>query len=99
MSFQIVVLGEDGSLAGSSQQSWSGEIPTNCQLCNTIIVDTFIDGKIAPLGPWGIMCCACHAVHGAGLGEGKGQMYHKQNDECILVPAKNSRCIIKNTLV
>lgn len=72
------------------RQSWGGELPTNCQLCNAAIGDIFVDGKVVvPIGPipapWGVMCCACHAVHGAGLGEGKGQMYYKQNDEYVQV--------------
>lgn len=53
---------------------WLGEPPTHCELCRNKLDRTFIDGKTR-MGPWGIMCPACHGGHGYGLGSGRGQKY------------------------
>lgn len=57
----------------ASGKTWSGEVD-NCQLCNQPITTEFIDGKTV-MGPWAIMCRACHSQYGCGLGTGRGQLY------------------------
>lgn len=57
------------------ERYWIGSDPTACDICgNGFPADVFIDGKTVS-GQWGIMCEACHTLHGVGLGEGKGQEY------------------------
>src|SRR5512140_322292 len=54
---------------------WFGTVPEKCDLCNTPITDTFIDGRVFHLGSWAIMCPACYKLRGTGLGTGIGQKY------------------------
>lgn len=56
------------------EKYWVGSNPVNCQLCNTPIVDTFVDGKTTK-GPWALLCSDCHAEYDVGIGTGKGQRY------------------------
>ncbi len=58
---------------------WIGPLEERCQLGHEPIVDEFIDGKTV-MGPWAIMCPACHRLHGVGLGTGRGQRYRLQTD-------------------
>lgn len=53
---------------------WCGEVPTNCDICRGLIGKAFIDGKTV-MGPWANMCESCHALHGVGLGTGRGQKF------------------------
>ncbi len=56
---------------------WVGPLPTACDLCGAQLKDAFIDGK-TQRGPWAIMCGACHARAGQGVGTGRGQLYTVQ---------------------
>ncbi len=58
-----------------SNKIWHGTI-TNCQLCDNLIDQTFIDGQVRGHG-WAIMCPLCHEVYGVGLGTGLGQKYKR----------------------
>lgn len=55
------------------------DAPKNCDICDTPIVDEFIDGVVKN-GPWGNMCPTCHRNEGIGLGTGRGQHYKKNAD-------------------
>jgi hypothetical protein len=55
-------------------KKWMSAPPFNCELCNKPLVRRFVDGKTT-MGPWALMCTACHHDQGIGLGEGRGQMY------------------------
>lgn len=55
-------------------KTWAGRPPAQCDLCHGDIAKAFVDGRTA-MGPWANMCIQCHAVHGVGLGLGKGQCY------------------------
>jgi hypothetical protein len=57
--------------------------PTNCDICQAVITETFVDGKTTS-GPWGNLCVPCHKKHGIGLGTGKGQLYVKADDGTFL---------------
>ncbi len=54
--------------------SWSGDTPESCDICEGPMSDRFVDGKTSS-GPWALMCVLCHARHGVGLGAGKGHKY------------------------
>ena len=56
--------------------TWLSEVPAQCDLCETPITNTFIDGKTVH-GPWGIMCISCHVLDGYGFGTGRGQKFEK----------------------
>lgn len=56
--------------------TWDGDKPECCDLCQTPIEEVFVDGKTIH-GPWGIMCAVCAMSKGVGLGEGMGQLYIK----------------------
>ena len=56
--------------------SWVGDPPDRCQLCDCEITDAFIDGVVAGAG-WAFMCVSCHKKYGVGLGTGRGQHYAK----------------------
>ncbi len=58
---------------------WTGPAPTECDICNAPITDTFIDGKTI-MGAWANMCENCHDTKGCGLGTGRGQRFVKQTD-------------------
>lgn len=58
---------------------WNGSKIESCNLCEEPIDDCFIDGRMRR-GSWAIMCLPCHALDGVGLGEGRGQLYRKQDD-------------------
>lgn len=64
----------------TAQRYWCGEPPRSCQVCDQPIKDVFVDG-MTQWGPWGFMCPTCHALHGEGIGTGKGQMYQRQADD------------------
>lgn len=55
---------------------WHSLRPEACDICSDPFEgdEPFIDGKTIH-GPWGIMCEACHRIHGVGLGTGRGQKY------------------------
>jgi len=55
---------------------WSGSPIKTCQTCGRAIVKWFVDGRTRQ-GSWAIMCTACAAEYGVGLGIGKGQLYVK----------------------
>lgn len=57
------------------KKEWLGLIST-CNMCGSIIANTFIDGKTKK-GYWAIMCPECFKKYGIGLGTGKGQRYKK----------------------
>ena len=57
---------------------WASPV-SKCDLCHVDIAQVFIDGK-TDKGPWGCMCILCHALHGYGLGMGRGQKYSRQSD-------------------
>lgn len=63
---------------------WCGDAPSNCDICDCKITDTFIDGRTR-MGPWGNMCPTCHVSHGIGLGTGKGQKYVFDDLELVWV--------------
>lgn len=54
--------------------TWYGEPPDRCQLCDCEIDAVFIDGVVAGAG-WAFMCEKCHVKNGIGLGVGRGQKY------------------------
>lgn len=54
---------------------WVGDVPKQCELCQGPFRDkTFVDGATR-MGPWGMLCNACHTLDGVGLGPGRGQKY------------------------
>jgi hypothetical protein len=67
-------------LKKTAQRYWCGDPPRSCQVCDQPIKDVFVDG-MTQWGPWGFMCPTCHALHGEGIGTGKGQMYQRQADD------------------
>jgi len=67
--------------------TWTGDPPTNCDLCLTEIEDKFVDGKVKQ-GPWAFMCPFCALAHGVGLGEGKGQLYIQCTNTGMFVKTK-----------
>ena len=56
---------------------WMGSTPDKCDNCGQEIGAQFVDGKTV-MGPWGMLCVACHKTIGVGLGLGKGQLYEYQ---------------------
>ena len=58
----------------TAKKKWAGQPPTVCELCGGPFEGVFIDGRTQG-GPWGLLCAGCHALHGVGLGLGKGQKY------------------------
>jgi hypothetical protein len=61
------------------RQTWAGSPPAKCDLCQSRIIVSFIDGKTLS-GPWASMCERCHGTYGIGLGTGKGQHYELHRD-------------------
>ena len=59
---------------------WINPAPERCDLCATPINCVFIDGKTRQR-VWAILCEACHATHGVGLGTGQGQKYLLRDGE------------------
>ena len=59
------------------QAYWIGTAPERCDLCNVIIENKFIDGRVARVSAWACMCPSCHGKHGAPLGKGGDQEYKK----------------------
>ena len=57
------------------EKMWFGSKPSNCDMCGCVLCDKFVDGKVASVGSWGILCPECHVQHGVGLGMGMGQEY------------------------
>jgi len=66
------------------EKSWDGAEPDACDICDGRIPKTFVDGATR-MGPWAVMCPACHASHGVGLGTGRGQKYVKDGNKFIKV--------------
>lgn len=62
-----------------AKKFWNGSEPTRCDVTGRAITDEFIDGKTR-MGPWGIMHPTAHAMHGVGVGIGRGQRYRKDAD-------------------
>ena len=58
---------------------WTGTPDKDCDLCQTPIGETFIDGRTV-YGPWAAMCPSCHLLKGTGLGAGRGQCFQHQAD-------------------
>jgi hypothetical protein len=52
---------------------WYGSDPSVCQWCGNPVNGVFVDG--ATRRGWAILCVPCHAIHGYGLGMGRGQRY------------------------
>jgi len=71
------------------QKQWCGTIPDACENCGLPLHKKFVDGSAPRLqgGAWMILCLSCHARHGAGLGDGLGQMYEPSRDgtKCVKV--------------
>jgi len=53
---------------------WQGSKPEKCDVCHQTFEKFFVDGK-TQMGPWGLLCLACHHRVGVGLGTGRGQKY------------------------
>lgn len=63
---------------------WMGTRPSACDICRGTITKKFVDGK-TKMGPWGILCLACHKAKGCGLGLGKGQKYELKEGEFVKI--------------
>lgn len=59
-----------------TEKKWQGPLPNACDICNKKLIQcsSFIDGATTS-GPWGNMCPSCFALHGIGIGPGRGQRY------------------------
>ena len=57
---------------------WIGFVPATDDF-GKVIEDEFIDGKTR-MGPWALMVPVSFRLKGVGLGEGRGQLYKKQED-------------------
>ena len=54
-----------------------------CDICKDDCGTIYYDGA-TKMGPWANMCRTCFKVFGIGLGTGRGQEYHKdENDKWI----------------
>jgi len=62
---------------------WEGKKPECCDFCDQKLDTSFVDGKVPPNGPWGIMCFLCHMDAGSRLGPGWGQRYSLETLELI----------------
>lgn len=60
--------------------NWCGDPPEKCDLCGGKLRDSFVDGVVAEVRSWAIMCMPCHRAEGVGLGPGLGQRYALQKD-------------------
>lgn len=58
------------------EKYWRGSWPVKCDICKVELANRvhFIDGR-TKTGSWGLLCTACHKMHGVGLGTGRGQKY------------------------
>jgi hypothetical protein len=56
---------------------WAGATPKACQLCDTPLAETMVDGATT-YGGWALLCHGCHVAYGCGLGQGYGQRYELQ---------------------
>lgn len=64
----------DAKTPAPKVRRWLGPIPA-CDFCGKPgSAEGFVDGK-TKLGPWASMCPRCHAEHGVGIGQGRGQEY------------------------
>ena len=54
-------------------KKWGGSEPI-CNICNKKPKGYFVDGRTR-MGPWALMCPACHKRVGVGLGTSFGQKY------------------------
>ena len=57
---------------------WTGD-PGHVDDFNRPITDEFVDGKTYH-GPWAIMVPVSFAIHGVGMGPGRGQRYRLQKN-------------------
>ena len=57
-------------------KKWLGTWPAVCDICSNSLKykPKFYDAR-TKRGPWALMCPFCYAVHGVGVGIGKGQEY------------------------
>jgi len=57
-------------------KKWQGTWPKDCDICSEPLSNAsgFFDAA-TKRGPWGLMCPACFAYYGIGLGTGMGQKY------------------------
>jgi hypothetical protein len=63
-------------------KTWTGTVD-KCDVCEADVKDSgFIDGATT-MGPWAIMCPACHKTYGVGFGTGRGQLYEPRNNEYV----------------
>ena len=58
---------------------WIGPPPAKCDVCHEPIQRMFFD-CLTDFGPWGCLCPSCHALHGYGIGQGRGQRYERDNN-------------------
>jgi hypothetical protein len=57
-----------------------GDLPSKCEMTGKPLTDRFVDGKIRPGGPWGILHPDTFAGYGFTPAPGVGQLYEKQPD-------------------
>ena len=76
----------------SVRKQWLGSIPEACDICEEPLIEEFIDGRLRQHGSWAIMCLACHAASGVGLGIGRGQHYQRvaEGDEAKWIKQEDS---------
>ena len=69
-----------------NNETWKGEVPECCDLCEEEIVDVFIDGRIGMEKdlPWGFMCESCHLNTDVPLAYGYAQKYERQGFSWVL---------------
>jgi len=65
-------------------KTWAGD-PGHCDICKDEITHEFVDGRMEGYSSWAKMCPGCHVIHGAGIGEGVGQLYQKQLNTWVKV--------------
>jgi hypothetical protein len=64
---------------------WTGTPPCFCDVCNDVIADEFVDGKVYRQEAWAIMCPSCHREKGCGCGTGRGQRFKLQGADWVKV--------------
>jgi hypothetical protein len=75
-TIRMMNMGKNNTIANIKRR-WLGAAPTVCDITKEPITDCFIDGA-TKMGPWACMTPKSHAIHGRGLGVGKGQKYELQ---------------------
>jgi hypothetical protein len=61
-----------------------------CQLCNEPLIESYIDGATV-VGPWAIMCDACHRQFGVGWGVGRASRHDVQTGKKLPNEGKEAR--------